>query len=81
MRQCPLTDLPLIHYSFSVQGFRKLFREFLPGTLVTTMRYPHLRKFGLEKVAGRIPWLRCFGGLVIAHGRKDDRKSYRPPAH
>ena len=69
----PLTDLPLIHYSFSVQSFRKLFREFLPGTRVTTMRYPHLRKFGLEKFADHIPWLRCFGGLVIAYGRKGGR--------
>jgi SAM-dependent methyltransferase len=69
----PLTDLPLIHYAFSVKGFERLFRPYLPGVRVSTMRFPHLRKFRLEALAHRIPLLRRFGALVMAHGRRSSQ--------
>lgn len=66
----PLTDLPLVHYSFSWQKFRAMFRAELPQAEVRTMRFFHLRKFRLHSLATHIPIVRRFGGLLVAYGRK-----------
>lgn len=66
----PLTPLRFVHYGFSVDDYKGLFRRSFPDVEVFTSRFTSLRKFGLESVAPRLPLLRSMGGLCIAVGRK-----------
>ena len=68
----PMTDLPLIHYAFSHQAFKRIFERYFGDVQVTTTRFTHLRKFGLYQLARRIPIVRKFGSLVMAAGKKQE---------
>lgn len=65
-----LTDLPLVHYAFSHQQFKRMFKEHFQDCTIATSRFTHLRKFRLHKIAHKIPFLSHFGGLVMAYGKK-----------
>ena len=65
-----LTDLPIVHYAFSHQQFTKMFKEHFTDFKITTTRFTHLRKFYLNDIAEKIPFLSRFGGLIMVHGRK-----------
>jgi ubiquinone/menaquinone biosynthesis C-methylase UbiE len=66
----PLTHLPIVHHAFSHADFTRIFRSVFPNTIVFTMRFTHLRKFRLHGLAGKIPVLKGFGGLIAAQGVK-----------
>lgn len=68
----PLTDLHIIHYAFSYREYKSMFREYFPAAKVESLRFTHLKKFRLSKVAQKIPLLRRWGGLLMAYGHKTD---------
>lgn len=70
----PMTDLPLVHYAFSHQEFHRLFKQYFNTFKITTTRFTHLRKFRLQNIAHNIPILCKFGGLVMAYGKKSEKK-------
>ncbi|MFT6069826.1 MAG: 2-polyprenyl-3-methyl-5-hydroxy-6-metoxy-1,4-benzoquinol methylase [Bacteriovoracaceae bacterium] len=67
----PLTDLPIVHYAFSFKGFGLMFKKYFKNTKVLTTRFTHLKKFRCDKIAPKIPFLKRWGGLVLAYGNKD----------
>jgi 2-polyprenyl-3-methyl-5-hydroxy-6-metoxy-1,4-benzoquinol methylase len=65
----PFTDLNLIHHAFSVDQFKTMFRKYFPRAEVTTIRFTHLRKFKIHNLARKLPFIRKWGGLVVAYGK------------
>ena len=66
----PLTDLQIIHYSFSYGQYRNLFRKYFSNAKIDSTRFTHLEKFKLQKVVPYIPILCRWGGILVASGRK-----------
>jgi 2-polyprenyl-3-methyl-5-hydroxy-6-metoxy-1,4-benzoquinol methylase len=66
----PLTPLTMPHHAFTRHETRSLFARHFGAVEVSTLHYGHLRKFGLESVAPRIPLLRHFGGQLLIVARE-----------
>lgn len=66
----PLTDLHLIHYAFSYREYREIFAFYFPQTSVSSLRFTHLKKFKMDKIAPHLPILKRWGGLLLASGNK-----------
>ncbi|MFI5214402.1 MAG: class I SAM-dependent methyltransferase [Gemmatimonadales bacterium] len=62
----PLTPLPLRHWSFTEGELRRLFAAGFEPVAIEAIHFDHLRRLGLERLAPRLPWLRRFGGLLLA---------------
>ncbi len=65
-----MTDLPIVHYAFSYKEFQQIFSSRFKEVEIKTMRFTHLRKFKLHRIASALPCLKKFGGLVVAFGKK-----------
>ena len=61
----PLTPLPMYHRAFTVRELERLFAPHFADVRVEAMGYEHLRKFGLEALAPRLPLVRRFGRELI----------------
>lgn len=61
----PLSPLTLPHRAFTRQAMRALFAKYFHEVEVFTIHFTHLRKFGLEGVAGSLPLLKHFGGQLV----------------
>jgi 2-polyprenyl-3-methyl-5-hydroxy-6-metoxy-1,4-benzoquinol methylase len=68
----PLTDLPIVHYAFSYNGFGDMFRKHFKNTKVLTTRFTHLKKIHFQNIAPKLPFFKRWGGLVLAFGNKDE---------
>jgi SAM-dependent methyltransferase len=66
----PLTPLKIVHYDFSVQEYRRMFRRFFPEARVRTTDFLALKKFGLARIAPPAPRLALQGWRVCRLGEK-----------
>jgi SAM-dependent methyltransferase len=66
----PLTPLPMTWRFFTRHELRAMYAEHFTHVEVATLHFGHLRKFGLEDLAPKLPVLRHFGGqlMVVAQG-------------
>jgi len=61
----PLTPLPMYHRAYTARELERLFAPYFEDVRVEAMGYDHLRKFGLARLAPRLPLVRRFGRELI----------------
>jgi SAM-dependent methyltransferase len=66
----PLTPLPMAHHAFGRGELAALCGRHLTEVRVEPLHFAHLRKFGLARLAPRLPGLRWFCGEFLVTGRR-----------